>query len=468
MLSRQQRVCLAICTPMPKKIGPLGDLIYDTITPNWHRSRVGLSVPTNINTMEVFADGLEVGDARSKVAARLLTYEQVPEFLFFIDYDVLLPPDALTKLFFRARTFPEHDIYAGVYCCKGHNPPDPLIYGDNGQGSIWNWTVGDLITTQSHGVKSVHMGLTLIRTSLFQKLKDQGLVHGTGDDQEDEPFFKTVNMQLKDAASGALARLEGTEDIYFCDKAIKAGATIMVDTSVLAGHEDKNTGIVYGLPYKDGPAARAKWMPDENGEVPDHKEGKIALDIGAGKDRRTWEGHKTYTTDIDPKSGADYIQDTRMLNLPDDHFDLVASSHHLEHLGRWDQEAVFKEMFRVTKPGGRWEHVLPNTEWAAAKIVAGETDGHVLNVLYGSQEAAGIPRVWNTHFFCFTPAIAKGLAEAAGMTDVEVEDYKVTPELGYTLILRARKPVPGEATSEPAKDTVVLAESSESPVDVGV
>src|SRR5438105_4838709 len=127
---------------------------------------------------------------------------------------------------------------------------------------------------------------------------DAGLVHGRGDDQEDEPFFKTVDA-YDDRAGQARLRY-GTEDIYFSDKLCKAGGKIMVDTGVLAGHIDKHSGIVYGLSLDHGPAGRAKWLPGVDGQRRDEKEAaekglKLAIDLGAGGERRHWEGHVTYT-----------------------------------------------------------------------------------------------------------------------------------------------------------------------------
>lgn len=444
LFSGQQKICLALASPHRMFERPDGSRLLDTISPLWHRHRAALSHPANLNLFEIFADGLEIGVARSFVAARCLEHTPPPEFLFFLDDDVLVPGDALVKLFFRARTHPEHDIYAGVYCLKRPGLPEPLIYGENGQGPLWDWTVGDILTTQSHGVCSVHMGLTLIRVSAFQKLKDAGLVHGDGTDQDDEPFFKTIRETSK-AKDGQLFRQEGTEDIYFCDKLMKAGGSILVDTSVLAGHHDKNTGITYGLPLDYGPAKRAKWMA-RDGKCPDEEEAKaqglkLAVDLGAGKDRREWDGHVTYTVDACKDSGTDYCQDLRKLNLPDDHYDLVASSHAFEHVPRWEQEMVWAEAFRICKPGGELEIIVPNLEWAAWKIIEGEADEHVYNVLYGSQEAwPGLPRSLNVHYFGFVPSIIKALAEQAGFVNVTTESWKQREELGYNLVCRGRKP----------------------------
>lgn len=451
--SHNARTCVVICTPLAKVTGPRGDLIYDPISPLWHRARAGLHMPTNINICEAQADGLEVGDARSRIAANCLAMNPLPEFLLFIDSDVIVPYDLFTKLFFRARTHPDHDIFAGVYCLKNPSVPDPLIYCENGQGPFWNWKVGDLLTTDGHGIRSVHMGATLIRVSLFQKMKDQGLVHGDGTDQNDEPFFHTGNIRSDIPGRARLA--VGTEDIYHCEKARRAGAKVLVDTSVLCGHHDKNTGTSYGLPYGDGPAQWTMWLHDANGERKDKKEAakenkKIALDIGAGGERRHWDGYVTYTTDIRADTKPDYVQDTRLLNLPADHFDRTASSHHLEHIGRWDQEQVWREMFRITVPGGDFEHIVPSWDWAAQKIVDREVDCHCVNILVGAQESHGYERQFNTHFMPYTKDIGIALAETAGFVDVKAVDWRDRPELGYNLLLTGRKALPDDSVPNEA------------------
>jgi SAM-dependent methyltransferase len=156
--------------------------------------------------------------------------------------------------------------------------------------------------------------------------------------------------------------------------------------------------------------------------------------------RREWEGYITYTTDIRPEAEPDYVQDTRQLNLPDDHFDMVATAHHLEHFGRYEQEKIWAELVRICKPGGSVEFILPNLEWAAAKIVEQTTDERTFDVLYGAQERFFEDRKYNTHFFCYTPAIAKALAENAGLIDVEIRTYTDEPKMVWEMLLLAKKP----------------------------
>jgi SAM-dependent methyltransferase len=413
---------------MPYVRKPSGNLGLSHITVDWHRRRMGMMTPTNITLSELAVDGMEVGDARCAAMRLALSAPKVPEFLFFIDYDVLIPYDALAKLLMRSRHFPDYDIFAGVYCTKT-DLPEPLLYKGNGGGPFWDWAVGDLL----YDITAVHMGCTMIRTSLLAKMENTA----------ENPAFKSSNKQ-RIADDGQLLIDRGTEDIYFCKRAIdEYDAKILVDTGVLCGHQNIATGKMYGLLPETMPIQRAKWMSHHEGKDPATMQGlKKAIDIGAGPERRSWEGHWTYTMDIRAGADVDYVQDALAMNLPDNHFDLVASSHFIEHIGRWDQEKLWDEMWRILKPGGRMEHVVPNIQWAAGNIMDGCVDEHVMNVLYGAQEAHDYARGYNTHYFGYTPDIALAMCERLQMRDIRIRTFKSAPELGYNMIISAVKPIP--------------------------
>lgn len=268
----------------------------------------------------------------------------------------------------------------------------------------------------------------MIRTSLFDRMEWD----------DDNPLFLSMNRQSL-SETGGIRNTQGTEDLYFCKRAVEeADAQILVDTSVLCGHIDHATGKVYGIPAITKPVEATPWMGEK---LDDFKEEKKVLDLGAGGLHRKWEGYKTYTTDIREGVGADFVQDTRCLSLPEGEWDMIASSHHLEHIPRWNQEEVWNEMFRLLKPGGTVEHFVPSLDWAALKISNGEPmDEHVVNVLYGAQEAHGYKREFNLHYFGYTRQVAKELAEAAGFVDLKLEDWETDESLGYNLVIRATKP----------------------------
>ena len=416
---------VARCTPIPLIRTARGNVRLAPLSTEFSRAAAAISVPTNYNWVNVPADGMVIDQARNYAVAAVMNHDVRPEFLFFLAYDVLPEFDCLTKLIYRAKHFPDHDIFSGVYCCKS-SPAEPLIYKGNGLGPFWDWTVGDLL---QDGVTGVHMGLTLVRTTLFEKMKW---------DDEDEPLFLTQNTKVVDEAG--LHAMRGTEDLYFCERAIQeADAQIFVDTSILAGHQDSE-GKIFGLPMDSRPVLGAKWLDRSK----DYADQKKALDIGAGLDRREWPGYITYRTDIRDDVGADYVMDSRQLELPQEHFDLIASSHHLEHLPRWQQGEIWDTLFKITKRGGRCEHVVPNVKWAAAMIEDGKEDEHVYNVLYGAQEDHGYKREFNTHYSGYTPHVARCLAEDAGYVDVEIEDYTTDEGHLYNLIVRGRRPAIGE------------------------
>lgn len=236
---------IAICTPMPMTPGPAGSRL-EPITVEWHRARHHLAIPTNFSLIEVNIDGMEVGEARCRAVDIAMGHDPRPEFLFFLDYDVLPLYDAITKLVYRARCFPKHDIFSGVYCSKS-SPPEPLIYTDTGLGPHWDWTVGDVI---HEGIVGVHSGLTLIRLSLFDRMEYD----------TDNPLYKTREKTMHHDKQG-LHSVGGTEDLYFCRRAIEeADAKILVDTSVLAGHINNKSGQIFGLPDDCPPVLRCPYM----------------------------------------------------------------------------------------------------------------------------------------------------------------------------------------------------------------
>lgn len=557
-MTHNARLAIVTCTPMALVTGPTGETVMEPLDVRWHRARMGLSYGTNINASEMCVDGLEIGDARSRVASRCRSMNPKPFCLFFLDSDVIVPNDAVTKLFYHLKTKPNIDIACGIYVCKGAAPYDPLIYQGNGMGAFWDFAVGDILTTKSNGITACHMGLTLIRTSLFDRLIDAGLVKGDGADQANSPFFKTENYRV-DGPKG-LAKFQGTEDIFFCNLGAQLDppVQILVDSSVLAGHVDRKTGVVYGLPGNTTPIERAKWLPlpDGSGLRKDQKEAeagnkilcvceggnvrsvgcaavlkmqygkdavaagwrfntkesldsfckwadhilvmqtefkekiptqyhdkvfpidvgpdtygnpyseelqiqikekladwlkdkptsglKLAIDLGAGESHREWAGHKTYRLDARKESNPDYCQEIENLNLPDNHYDLVASRHALEHVGRFQQEKVWSEIFRICKPGGKLEIIVPNLQWAAEKIANGEIDMHVYNVVFGGAESDPDMQesgaIFNIHRFGFTPSIAKALAENAGFVDVKITDWKTDPSMDYHMVIAAVKP----------------------------
>jgi len=208
---------IVVCSPMPLVDGKLENKL-ENITVEWHRHRQNLIPPFGKNYREIAIDGYPIDEARCAVAQMAIDCES--EFLFFNDYDVLLPENILNKLVFWAGNKPYIDVFSGVYCAK-MEPPVPLIY-KSGQ-VFWDWCIGDILIDDIDGCG---MGCCLIRTELFKKLIKSN---------PDKPLFRTSE--------------NGSEDIYFLRRAKdELNNKILIDTSFICGHIDNNTGKIYGLP----------------------------------------------------------------------------------------------------------------------------------------------------------------------------------------------------------------------------
>ena len=193
----------------------------------------GMGLPVNAVAHRAYPCGLSVADARNMSVKGAI--ERECEYVFFLDYDVLPPRDALTRLI--ARRTP---MVGGLYFTKA-KPPWPLVLV--GGHSTMDWTPGDLVKVDAMG-----MGCTLLRVDLFKKL--------------DPPWFDTGASLTEDG------REWHTEDTYFFGR-VKAelGLSPYVDTAVSCEHKDLLTNERFflddetGLPTWSGPDGTKHAIP---------------------------------------------------------------------------------------------------------------------------------------------------------------------------------------------------------------
>lgn len=191
-----------------------------------------------------------------------LIHAMKAEWIFFLDHDTLPPVDALPRLLAH-----QHPFVAGVYYHRGA-PYAPLMYRrvENGLYKIiYDFERGALMP-----VDAVGMGCTLIHRSVFETIY-QHYVHfmrhnGTSmiihrDDivQDDMPLryhhaepkvfrgsrgwnlvtpLKPMEVQREENAPFPFYHMEEgrTEDIVFCERAIRVGFVPLVDTTIECQH----------------------------------------------------------------------------------------------------------------------------------------------------------------------------------------------------------------------------------------
>jgi hypothetical protein len=109
------------------------------------------------------------------------------------------------------------------------------------------------------------------------------------------------------------------------------------------------------------------------------------------------------------------------------------SNHVLEHFTREETPQVLREWVRILKPGGEFQIIVPNLEWAAERIRDGVIDDNVLNVFYSVWSPKQPPEQY--HKMGFTPkTIVKYL------TDAGLENFTVKLD-GYHIMVTAHKPM---------------------------
>ena len=346
-----------------------------------------------------------IADARNEIVEFALS--QGANYIYWLDDDVIAPPDAFLKLFNQHK-----DIINGVYWSKS-NPPMPLLFRGHLDGPYYDWHKGDLIEIDAAG-----SGLTLVKTDVYRKIqKELG-----------EPWY-SVNYSsfagIKDTP------VNNTEDLYFYWKAKKAGYKVWADTSIQAFHYDKNSGVMFGIPA-NSPQANADWEILPEGS-------KLIADIGSGpiSPYMRDEG-KVVSFDIREELRPSVVCDIRHLPVPNQTFDIVYSSHTLEHFGFHDVQNVLKEWVRTLKIGGELRLIVPNLRHVGYRLAMDQVVATDYWVMYGEQD---YPK--NFHAAGFTPKSLLALVKSLGcFEDIEVSEGNVFGEpdnLAWSIQLRARK-----------------------------
>lgn len=213
-------------TERPKDlIIALGVPTFGAVSIQWHMHMLQLHTPLNRVVRHIYQQGQEVGDARNAIVERALGFRgmlgECVSHVMFVDDDVLIPPDAVARLLAHKRP-----IIAGLYYAK--TPAEqPLILGDRYEGVETNWTPGDVVECAGHG-----MGCTLIERRVFEALEP--------------PWFKTTRDNTE-TPEGVGVHWFQSEDMYFLERARKAGFAPAVDTGLFCWHYSMAEGVGYPL-----------------------------------------------------------------------------------------------------------------------------------------------------------------------------------------------------------------------------
>ena len=182
------------------------------IRAEWALARYGQVIPCNwsqvemISWMDMFSPlGFLVADARN-VAANQFIHENF-EWLFFIDHDVVMPPNTFVK-WNEYMLKGDVPIFGGLYFTKGL-PSEPLLYRGVGTSHFRNWKMGDKVWVDGMG-----LGCNMIHRSIMEIVWKESEEYQIGN-LKVRKVFETPNNQTFDAERNAWAARGGTEDLTF-------------------------------------------------------------------------------------------------------------------------------------------------------------------------------------------------------------------------------------------------------------
>lgn len=218
------------------------------IRSEWAIARYGQIIPCNWSHSDVIhwinqctPLGYAVAEARNLVAHEAIKGKF--EWLFFIDHDVILPPDCFVKInqYMMAAKYP---VVSGLYFAKCH-PPEPLLYRGRGNSFYNKWKPGEKVW-----VDGIPMGCTLIHVSVLKAMAADAPDYTISGNRTVKKIFDTPAGTHVDVEKKSWHGFAGTEDLAWCNRVIagkylhKAGwkdvskktYPFLVDTSIFCKH----------------------------------------------------------------------------------------------------------------------------------------------------------------------------------------------------------------------------------------
>jgi hypothetical protein len=181
--------------------------------------------PPNQRVARMFAVGMEVGEAYSRTIESIVEHQELSKwrFILTLESDNIPPSDGFVNLLATMDAHPEFSAIGGLYFTKGEGGV-PQIWGDPKSFPL---NFRPQMPDRSGGLKEccgTGMGFTIFRMSMFK------------DGKIEKPWFRTTANSKEGMYS---------QDLYFWERARKAGHRCAIDCSVKVGHYDVSTDIVW-------------------------------------------------------------------------------------------------------------------------------------------------------------------------------------------------------------------------------
>jgi hypothetical protein len=216
----------------------------------WVMGRYGQVIPMNWSQVQIveFVSGYvplryTVDNAQNLIVQAAL--ENGAEWLFLLEHDVILPPDAFIKLnqYMRDATIP---VISGLYYYRSR-PSEPLIFRGRGNGAFVDFELGEMVWADG-----VPTGCLLIHSSILKAMWEESPEYQVIGPRFTRRVFHSPRDIWNDPETGELLQMTGTSDLAWCERVMKDGYftkagwpeyedkefPFLVDTSIFCKHID--------------------------------------------------------------------------------------------------------------------------------------------------------------------------------------------------------------------------------------
>lgn len=193
------------------------------VAPEWAATLANLVYPTGLLRSHMFVKGKRIDEARNEIIEKALELDA--EYVFFLDDDVRPPVHILLHLMPLLNSAPDVIAAGGLYSIK-REPTEPMAYRKLSKGPCYDFKYGE-----QFDVEGIATGALLVKVPLFKQIE--------------KPWFKTIEESGQD--KGRIYERRTTDDLYFCNKALKAGFKIKAHGGMLCDHIDAENHKIYNL-----------------------------------------------------------------------------------------------------------------------------------------------------------------------------------------------------------------------------
>lgn len=181
----------------------------------WVVARYGQTVPCNWSMVQMvqFVNGFiplryQVADAQNLIAKAAIDGDF--EWLFLLEHDVILPPDAFIRLndYMREAKVP---VVSGLYYTRSR-PSEPIVYRGRGNSYYADWKQGDRVWCDG-----VPTGCLLIHGSIIKAMWAESEEYMLGNIKT-RRVFNTPMAVWADPEGNNFNTLSGTSDLDWCTR----------------------------------------------------------------------------------------------------------------------------------------------------------------------------------------------------------------------------------------------------------